>query len=94
MLIHQKHPGLLRSILLIYFISVMLILLFLPTNSLAEEIKSGSRYALCGSTLRTPDARIIKYQQNDSTNQKSIKIQSESAIIKQTDTSIFTGNVE
>jgi len=72
--------------------SLMLALLFLPISLFAEEIKSNTRYELCGSNIRVPDSKLMEQQSNAA--QKKVQIKSESAQINQTDISIFTGNVE
>lgn len=87
MLLHRKHQSLSGSLLLVF--------LFLPITGVAEEmIKQSSRYALCGESIRTPDARFLEHIRKYNGDPKSIKIQSESAVMSQTNISVFTGNVE
>jgi len=91
-----RHLKLLLIVFSVYIVSIFFVTTVFA-GSLApttEGIKQSSRYDLCGSGLRTPDIRFLKQQKNNSTNNKSIQIQSESATINQTDISIFKGNVE
>jgi len=96
MLLHKIHLKFSISTIAIILCPVFFIANNASADNLGrvEEINQSSRYELCGESLRAPDINLLKFQDKLDTNPKGIKIQAERAVMNQSATSIFYGDVE